>query len=46
MSSYKKLLKVHENTLKWLREHNEENHQQKNIDRREKELERLKNNPF
>ncbi len=46
MSSYKKLLKAQEDTLAWLEAHNEDGHHNKSIERRKREIERLKANPF
>lgn len=46
MSSYNKLLKSIEDTLKWLEDHNEDGHQNKNIKRRKVQIENLKKNPF
>ena len=46
MSSHKKLLKLSEDTLKWLEEHNEDGHQNRNIERRKLQIEHLKKNPF
>lgn len=46
MSSYNKLLKLSEDTLKWLEEHNKDGHQNKSIERRKVQIENLKKNPF
>lgn len=44
--SCKALIKAHEDTIRWLKDNNEGGHHDRSILRREKELERLKADPF
>ena len=46
MSSCKALIKQHKLTIEWLKNNNENGRNNKNISFREKEIERLINNPF